>query len=70
MVNQSVLAAAKEDPTPPPAKKTKVMEIDNVESMRKKREAKVSSRYLKLFLRFGSLNLGINLKRIITQLYI
>ena len=43
MVNPSVLAAAKEDPTPPPAKKTKVMEIDNVESMRKKREAKVSS---------------------------
>ena len=55
MVNQSVLAAAKEDPTPPPAKKTKVMEIDNVESMRKKREAKVSSRYLRFFLRFGLL---------------
>ena len=40
MVNPSVLAAAKEDPTPPPVKKTKVMELDSVETMRKKREEK------------------------------
>ena len=54
MVNPSVLAAAKQDTNPPPAKKTKVMEVDNVEVMRKKREAKVSGQKIseKYFVKF------------------